>query len=70
MKEFEKDVFLSILHFLSLNQMPLEKLADKNFKLFGICKKILYFLPSYDINRNLSTLQPPNLKKPKVSFGP
>lgn len=64
--EFEKDVFLPVLSFLSLQKMPLEKLVYKNFKLFGCCKKMLHLFLSCDINRNLSTLQPPNFKKSKT----
>ena len=63
--EFEKDVFLLALSFLSLQKMPLEKLVYKNFKLFGYCKKMLHLFLSCDISRNLSTLQPPNFKKSK-----
>lgn len=65
---FEKDVFLSIISFFSLNKMPSEKLVDENFKLFGCCKKMLHLLLSCDTNRNLSTLQPPNFKKSKKHY--
>lgn len=58
-------MFLSILDFLILNKMPLEKLAKKNFKLFVFRKKMLHLLLSCDVNRTLFTLQPANLKKSK-----
>lgn len=56
-------MFLSILYFLGLNKMPLEKQAGKNFNLFGFYKKMLHLSLSCDIGRNLSTLKPPDFIK-------
>lgn len=45
--------------------MPLEKLADKNFKLFEFCKKMMHLSLSCDVSSTLSALKPPSLKKSK-----